>query len=111
MDGLTLSWDERAEQCVLGAMMMSAQAISDVAEITAPRDFRRPAHQVIAAAIAALHAAGEPADPVTVKARLEQDGDLPRCGGADYLHTLYSSVPTAANAAHHARIVRDHAVR
>src|SRR5699024_2503911 len=37
-------------------------------------------------------------------------GELKRVGGAPYLHTLISTVPTAANASYYAEIVTDKAV-
>ena len=57
-----------------------------------------------------LYGRGEPADPVTVAASLQEAGTLGRVGGAPYLFTLVSSVPTAANAGYYARIVADRAV-
>ena len=74
------------------------------------RSFYRPAHQLIFAAIMASAKAGDPADAIAVKARLETSGDIAKVQGAPYLHTLIASVPTAANGAHYARIVREHAV-
>src|SRR5699024_4615 len=41
---------------------------------------------------------------------LTKTGDLARIGGAAYLHTLISSVPTAANAGYYAAIVSEQAV-
>jgi replicative DNA helicase len=70
----------------------------------------RPAHETIYEAILDLYGRGEPADPVTVAAELQKRGDLGRVGGAPYLHTLVSSVPTAANAGYYAQIVRERAV-
>ncbi|MDQ4091951.1 MAG: AAA family ATPase, partial [Actinomycetota bacterium] len=52
----------------------------------------------------------EPADAVTVSAELERRGELLRVGGAPYLHTLISVVPTAANAGYYAEIVAGKAV-
>lgn len=99
-----------AEQGVLGGMLLSKDAISDVVEILRERDFYRPAHELIYDAIIDLYGRGEPADPVTVSAELTKRGDIARAGGAPYLHTLISSVPTAANAGYYARIVRDCAI-
>ena len=99
-----------AEQGVLGGMLLSKDAISDVTEIIKERDFYRPAHELIFDAILDLYSRGEPADPVTVAAELTKRGDITRAGGAPYLHTLISSVPTSANAGYYARIVRDNAV-
>jgi replicative DNA helicase len=102
--------DVAAEQCVLGGMLMSKDAISDVMEVIRPQDHYRPAHQLIHDAILELYGRGEPADAVTVSDLLGKRGDLGRVGGGTYLHTLIASVPTAANAGYYARIVRERAI-
>jgi replicative DNA helicase len=102
--------DLAAEQCVLGGMLMSKDAISDVMEVIRPQDHYRPAHQLIHDAILELYGRGEPADAVTVSDLLGKRGDLGRVGGGTYLHTLIASVPTAANAGYYARIVRERAI-
>ena len=102
--------DVIAEQSVLGGMLLSKDAISDVVEILRERDFYRPAHELIYDAIIDLYGRGEPAAPVTVSAELTKRGDLVRAGGAPYLHTLISSVPTAANAGYYAKIIRERAI-
>ena len=99
-----------AEQSVLGGMLLSKDAISDVVEILRERDFYRPAHELIYDVIIDLYGRGEPADAVTVSAELAKRGDIARAGGAPYLHTLISSVPTAANAGYYAKIVRERAI-
>jgi replicative DNA helicase len=102
--------DIAAEQSVLGGMLLSKDAIADVVEILRSGDFYRPSHVTIFEAILDLYGRGEPADAITVAASLADSGDLARVGGAPYLHTLVSSVPTAANAAYYARIVSERAV-
>jgi len=102
--------DLAAEQCVLGGMMLSKDAISDVLEVIKPHDYYRPAHQIVHEVILDLYSRGEPADAVTVAAELTKHGDIGRMGGAPYLHTLIASVPTAANAGYYARIVRERAI-
>src|SRR4051794_1140957 len=99
-----------AEQSVLGGMLLSKDAIADVVEVLRPGDFYRPAHQTIYDAVLDLYARGEPADAVTVSAALTRNGQLMRAGGATYLHTLISLVPTAANAGYYAVIVAERAV-
>jgi len=86
--------DVAAEQCVLGGMLLSKDAISDVIEVIRPEDHYRPAHQIVHGAILDL----------------TRTGELARIGGAPYLHTLIASVPTAANAGYYARIVRERAI-
>ena len=99
-----------AEQSVLGGMLLSKDAISDVVEILKERDFYRPAHELIFDAILDLYGRGEPADAITVAAELTKRGDIARAGGAPYLHTLINAVPTAANASFYAKIVRERAI-
>jgi len=102
--------DVAAEQCVLGGMLLSKDAISDVIEVIRPHDHYRPAHQVIHEVVLDLYGRGEPADAITVANELTRRGEIGRMGGAPYLHTLIASVPTAANAGYYARIVRERAV-
>ena len=102
--------DVPAEQSVIGAMLLSKDAIADVVEVIREADFYRPAHQTVYACILDLYSRGEPADAVTVSAELTRIGELSRIGGVSYLHTLVSTVPTAANAGYYARIVREKAI-
>ncbi|MER6441274.1 replicative DNA helicase [Streptomyces sp. NPDC001185] len=102
--------DLEAEQSVLGGMLLSKDAIGEVSEILNGRDFYRPAHETIYAAIVDVYAAGEPADPITVAAELTRRGEIAKIGGAPYLHTLVQAVPTAANAEHYAALVQEQAV-
>jgi len=102
--------DLEAEMSVLGGMLLSKDAIADVVEALRGADFYKPAHQTVFDAVIDLYGRGEPADPVTVASELNKRGELARVGGAPYLHSLMSSVPTAANAGYYARIVRERAV-
>ena len=102
--------DAAAEQAVLGGMLLSKDAIADVLERLRPGDFYRPANQNVYDAILELYGRGEPADAVTVAAELDRRGLLRRIGGAPYLHTLISTVPTAANAGFYAGIVAEKAL-
>ncbi len=102
--------DMVAEQCVLGAMMMSKDAIADVVEVLRGTDFYRPAHEQVYDAVIDLYGRGEPADAITVSAELGKRGELIRVGGAPYLHDLLASVPVAANAGYYAEIVREKAI-
>lgn len=101
--------DVGAEQSALGSMLMSKDAIADIVEIIGPDAHYRPAHQIIHEAILDLYAAGEPVDAITVGDFLERNGTISRVGGKPYLHTLISTVPTAANGPWYATIVRERA--
>ncbi|RKS80402.1 replicative DNA helicase [Motilibacter peucedani] len=99
-----------AEQSVLGAMLLSKDAIADVVEVLRGNDFYRPAHELVYDAVLDLYGRGDPADAVTVAAELTKRGEIARVGGATYVHTLVSMVPTAANAGYYAGIVREQAI-
>ncbi|MEU5043188.1 DnaB-like helicase C-terminal domain-containing protein [Streptomyces griseorubiginosus] len=111
--------DLDAEQSVIGSLLLSGARSSTsyryFGEITdtgiRAEEYYRPAHQMIHRAICGLHAAGEPVDPVTVAAELTKRGEITKVGGASYLHTCVHAVPTAANGAQYAEIVRAKAYR
>nr|WP_256041626.1 replicative DNA helicase [Cryobacterium sp. SO1] len=96
-----------AEQSALGGMMLSKDAVADVVETVRAADFYVPKHEIIFDAILSLYAQGEPTDVITVTDELTKLGEISRAGGADYLHTLTSLVPTAANAGFYATIVAE----
>ena len=102
--------DDAAEQSVLGAMLLSKDAIADVIEVIRGTDFYKPAHETIYDAVLDLYGRGQPADAVTVAAELSRRGEINRVGGAPYVHTLVSSVPIAVNAGYYAEIVREKAI-
>ncbi|WP_202033346.1 replicative DNA helicase [Nocardioides sp. WS12] len=99
-----------AEQSVLGAMLISKDAIADVVEVLRGPDYYRPAHESIHETILDLYSRGEPADMVTVAGELQRRGELQKVGGAPYLHTLAANVPIAANAGFYAEIVREKSI-
>ncbi|HVE27199.1 MAG TPA: replicative DNA helicase, partial [Sporichthya sp.] len=90
--------------------MLSKDAIADVIEVLRSADFYKPAHALVFDAVLDLYGRGEPADAITVAAELTKRGEIARAGGAPYLHTLLSSVPTAANAGYYAQIVAERSI-
>jgi len=102
--------DIDAEMSVLGSMMLTTEAANVVSEILRGQDFYQPSHETIFDTIVELNGRAEPADAITVAGELKRAGVLSKVGGAAYLHSLIASVPTAANAAYYARIVRERAI-
>ncbi len=94
-----------AEESVLGSMLLSQEAITDVSEILTPRDFYKESHGIIFQTALSLFASGEPVDPVTVGESLRAQGNLEKVGDRSYILNLMSSVPTAANARYYAEAV------
>ncbi|WP_291314381.1 replicative DNA helicase [Corynebacterium sp. UBA2622] len=102
--------DERAERGVLGAMLLSPDTVVDVVDSLSPEDFYFPSHQLIYRAVLDLFAQGSDIDVLIVAGRLDRLNELERVGGAPYLHTLISEVPTAANARYYAEIVEEKSI-
>ncbi|KFI65289.1 replicative DNA helicase [Bifidobacterium cuniculi] len=102
--------DDDAEMATLGGMLLSKDAIGEVSQTIEVADFYQPKHQTIYEAIIDLFAASLPVDAVTVANKLNDEGNLEKVGGPDYLHSLIASVPTAANAIYYAEIVHQRAL-
>src|SRR5690606_1962073 len=99
-----------AEQSVLGAMMLSKDAMADVIEVVRATDFYKPAHETIFDTAVKLYNSGDPVDALTVGAELQRAGAIARIGGTEYLHTLIAMVPSAASAGYYARLVREQSI-
>jgi replicative DNA helicase len=100
----------QAEESLLGAMLLSRDAISAAVEMCKADDFYRPAHGHIFDAVCSLYAQGEPADPVTVADELRRADLLEAAGGPGNLVALQANTPAIANAARYARIIEEHAL-
>ena len=97
-----------AEESLLGAMLLSRDAITAAIEhLVESADFYKPAHGHIFEAIQSLHGHGEPADPVTVAEELRRADLLDPIGGRSTLLNLQVATPASANAGHYARIVNE----
>jgi replicative DNA helicase len=99
-----------AEESVLGAMMLSSDAIADVVEVLHPDDFYRTAHGRIYSTIQAVYARGDAVDAVTVKEELTRRDLLAEVGGPLRILELVEQVPSPASAPYYARIVWQHAL-
>ena len=100
-----------AEESLLGAMLLSKDAIA--AALEAPvrsEDFYEPAHGHLFEAIHSLYSAAQPVDPVTVAEELRRSDLLDAVGGKASILRIQSETPAASNAAHYARIVEEHAL-
>ena len=100
-----------AEESVLGAAMISADAVNTVMDHLEPADFYKPAHQLIFEAIAELFDANQPVDAITVSDSLRRREQLDRMGGIAYLAGLIDKVPTASNVDYYATIVEENSQR
>src|ERR671938_667323 len=106
--------NEEAETSVLGAILLSEQALDGlmIDVKLRPDDFYRERHRLIFRAMLRLKdkADPEPIDALTVSEELARAGELDEAGGPGYVHSLPNLVPAAANVRHYARIVKEHAL-
>ncbi|HEY5093463.1 MAG TPA: replicative DNA helicase [Acidimicrobiales bacterium] len=96
-----------AEESLIGAMLLSPEAVSVAYETVQAEDFYRPLHGQIFASIIALANAGEPVDYVTVQAKLQERGAV--AVELALLSSLQMNTPSASNAQHYAELVREKA--
>jgi len=100
-----------AEASLLGALLLSKEAMSAVAEMGLNAgDFYKPAHQHLYEAVRVLVSTGQAVDVVTVAEELRRSGLLDDIGGPSFLLDLQAATPAISNAARYARIVQDTAL-
>ena len=98
-----------AERSVLGAALLSQDALYEVIEVVRPGDFYDPNHKEIFTVICDLSRRNAPVDALTVSEELDKRGSLSIVGGRAYVAGLASTTPTTANAAEYAKIVAEKA--
>lgn len=99
-----------AEMSVLGGVLLENDALNRALELLIPDDFYRDSHRQIFKALIALSDRNEPADLVTLTAELKKSNQMENVGGSSYLATLVDYVPTAANMAYYAKMVKEKSV-
>lgn len=97
-----------AESALLGSILVQPTVIDDIVQvIRGADDFFRAAHGTIYEAMIELYDAHGAMDIVQLNELLADRGTLQTVGGQGYLVDLANAVPSAANALHYARLVRD----
>src|SRR5215204_3090935 len=97
-----------AEESLLGAMLLSRDAITAAVEAhVEASDYYKPAHVHIHEAVMALYGQGEPVDPVTIAEELRRAELLDAVGGRAALLRIQAATPASANASHYAKIVNE----
>jgi replicative DNA helicase len=103
--------NNEAEVATLGAILLNNDSLGRVVAFIRSRDFYRNAHREIFDAIVQLSERGEEIDLITLTQELRNLAKLDAVGGAGYVSSLTSAVPTSANVEYYARIVREMSVR
>jgi replicative DNA helicase len=99
-----------AEQSLLGGLLVDAESMNKVADIVGPADFYRDSHSKIFALITDLYERNDAIDMITISSLARDRGILESIGGVTYLNTLVDLMPSAANIAHYAKMVKEKAL-
>ncbi len=99
-----------AEESILGGILLDSDALDRVIEVMAADDFYRATNRKVFLTMLSLSERGEPIDLITLTDALKARDELQQIGGATYLAELIDKVPSAANIAYYARIVKEKAV-
>lgn len=99
-----------AEQAVLGAMLLSHDAVILAMERLQSHDFYRDVHRVIFEGMEHLHRENKEIDVITLTEELRRMKRLDDVGGVEYVLQLPNLVATAANIEYHANIVSEKAL-
>lgn len=106
-----MPYSAEAEQAVLGAMIMSKEAIQAASEILLPEDFYQQKFSLLYSTILELTNEGKVVDIVTLQDRLKTK-DVPQdMSSLSFISQIARSVPTAANVRHYADIVKEKAIK
>lgn len=104
-----LPHDLVAEQSVLGAVFISPETMTSLADELTPEDFYKPANKIVFKTMLSLLEKGEPIDATTMISALTNQGDISNIGGITYVVELVNSTPTSKNVEHYAKLVKEKA--
>lgn len=107
----SLPHNSEAERAVLGACLLSPEALGIAAEILKPDDFFDINNKTLYTILSGLFFADKPADIVTVSETLKAEGVFDELGGQPFLAELVGEVTTTANVIYHAEIIREYSIR
>lgn len=100
-----------AEQSLLGGLLLDNQSWDRITDLISEGDFYRHDHRIIFSAVERLASNNHPFDAITVAEYLDRHRLLEEAGGIDYLGNLVASIPSVANIAAYATIVRERSVK
>ena len=109
LDG-ALPQNIEAEQAVLGSLLIDPRAVERVASFLQADDFYLPVNAEVYRGMLALYQVDRPTEIVTLSDYLQGQNRLDDTGGAAYLASLATIVPTSINVEYYGRIVERLAV-
>ena len=107
----TLPHNSEAERAVLGACILSPEALGVAVELLKPEDFFDSNNRTLYKVLVQLAVSDKPADIITISDLLKAEGMFDRLGGQPFLAELVNEVTTTANIIYHAEIIREYSIR
>lgn len=101
----------QAERAVLGACLLSYEALSTTAEILKPEDFYDISNRTMYEIISSMYASDKAVDLVTALDEMNKRGVHDRLGGQPYIAELISDVTHVALVGHYVKIVHEYSLR
>jgi replicative DNA helicase len=105
IDGRLPPYDSKAEEAVIGSLLIDGDAILEVTGVLKPEDFFEQQNRLVYEACVSIYENHQEINQITVARELAQRGVLEEVGGAAYLSYLISSVPTSLHIESYASIV------
>lgn len=100
-----------AERAVLGACLLSKDALGSAIEILKPDDFYDINNKTAYEIMLAMYSSDKPVDFVTFSNELKNREVFDRLGGQPFLAELVGNITTIANVSFHAGIVREYSMK
>jgi len=104
-------YSNEAEIAVLGAALLSPDALEKMLDLLTASDFYRAGHKLIFQAFANMASKSIDVDIVTLQEELRSNGKFEESGGLAYLMVLMDQLPTVGNFEHYAKIVMQKSIR
>ncbi|NCS98658.1 replicative DNA helicase [Candidatus Parcubacteria bacterium] len=95
-----------SEMALLGSILLKPDTVNDIIETITPEKFYSDRHKKIYEVMLELFSKTTPIDLISLSSRLKEKKLLEQVGGKSYLSELVETVPSAANIAHYADIVK-----
>ena len=106
--GVALPYNLEAEQSVLGCILLNSGCMEEVLMHLKAESFYLPQHRAIFGAMLSMYTSSQAnIDPVLIADVLAKEGHYDVAGGREYLVQLANSVPSTANVASYAKIVKE----
>ena len=101
----------KAEQAVIGAMIMDNDAILAATEMLTSEDFYHKQYGILFDAMVELNSKGQPVDLIILQNKLKEKEVPEEIFSLSYAKDLLDAVQTSANVRYYAKIVKDNSIR